>query len=366
MAELGGNFYDSLKSLTAGYASFDYEEGEARKADLVRLDLLLNGEAVDAMARIVHRWGHSIHMPLGVILACRLEHHLHAVPLAIRLQVTGHDISMQCHWALACYTVHVWLARYSSCRVRLHLEPSVLHALLPEQEQGAAGGQRDVRGNEGEAGAAAVRGHHPGRRQRQDRRAGDAQGERRCCCCFLLTETLLSECMVHESPACQERDHVSTRYICSQELRHCMQSVLTVLLGAVCRRPSGRMVRAPSPTLFPVHAAVHVTVDCVPHQLVNVYVQCLTQGLMCAACSPGKVLRRRRVAQAQAAGEAEGGQEAHAPRRLRGCAAGGVSCAAEAVMVISRFLFNLEYVPKGGCRDRAPACTVRLACRWQR
>ena len=55
MAELGGNFYDSLKSLTSGYASFDYEEGPARKADLVRLDLLLNGEAVDAMARIVHR-----------------------------------------------------------------------------------------------------------------------------------------------------------------------------------------------------------------------------------------------------------------------------------------------------------------------
>lgn len=59
MAELGGNFYDSLKSITSGYASFDYEEGPLRKADLVRLDLLLNGEPVDALARIVHRccWG---------------------------------------------------------------------------------------------------------------------------------------------------------------------------------------------------------------------------------------------------------------------------------------------------------------------
>lgn len=55
LAELGGNFYDSLKSITSGYASFDYEEGELRKADLVRLDLMLNGEAVDALARIVHR-----------------------------------------------------------------------------------------------------------------------------------------------------------------------------------------------------------------------------------------------------------------------------------------------------------------------
>ncbi len=51
----GGNFYDSLKSITSGYASFDYEAGEQRKADLVRLDLLLNGEPIDALARIVHR-----------------------------------------------------------------------------------------------------------------------------------------------------------------------------------------------------------------------------------------------------------------------------------------------------------------------
>lgn len=55
LAELGGDFYDELKSSTSGYASFDYEEGEYRHADLVRLDLLVNGEAVDALARIVHR-----------------------------------------------------------------------------------------------------------------------------------------------------------------------------------------------------------------------------------------------------------------------------------------------------------------------
>ena len=55
LAELGGSFYDDLKSISSGYASFDYEEGEMRTADLVRLDLLLNGEPVDALARIVHR-----------------------------------------------------------------------------------------------------------------------------------------------------------------------------------------------------------------------------------------------------------------------------------------------------------------------
>ncbi len=55
LAELGGNFYDGLKSVSSGYASFDYETGLQRKADLVRLDLLLNGETVDALTRIVHR-----------------------------------------------------------------------------------------------------------------------------------------------------------------------------------------------------------------------------------------------------------------------------------------------------------------------
>lgn len=55
LAELGGGFYDQLKSISSGYANFDYEEGEMRPADLVRLDLLINGNPVDALARIVHR-----------------------------------------------------------------------------------------------------------------------------------------------------------------------------------------------------------------------------------------------------------------------------------------------------------------------
>lgn len=55
LQELGGDFYDELKSISSGYASFDYEDGEPRPADLVRLDVLVNGEIVDALARIVHR-----------------------------------------------------------------------------------------------------------------------------------------------------------------------------------------------------------------------------------------------------------------------------------------------------------------------
>jgi GTP-binding protein LepA len=92
LAEVVFDFYDRLKTVTQGYGSFDYDLSGYRESDLVKLDILVNGEKVDALSLIVHRlrareW--------GVQVCDRLKEEIprHQFKIAIQGAIGGKIIS---------------------------------------------------------------------------------------------------------------------------------------------------------------------------------------------------------------------------------------------------------------------------------
>ena len=55
LAEIVFDFYDRLKSISKGYASFDYHPVGYQQSNLIKLDLMLNGDPVDALSALIHK-----------------------------------------------------------------------------------------------------------------------------------------------------------------------------------------------------------------------------------------------------------------------------------------------------------------------
>ncbi|MCX5793453.1 MAG: translation elongation factor 4 [Elusimicrobia bacterium] len=94
LSEIILDFYDKLKSVSRGYASFDYEPHEYRSSDMVKIEMMLHGEVVDALSFIVHR---SKALANARILCEKLKELIprHMFEIAVQAQVGGKIIARE-------------------------------------------------------------------------------------------------------------------------------------------------------------------------------------------------------------------------------------------------------------------------------
>lgn len=92
--EIVFDFYDSLKSISSGYASFDWEQDSYKMSDVVRVNILVNGEVVDALSTIVHK---SRSETRGRALCLRLKDLIprHMFPIPIQAAIGGKIIARE-------------------------------------------------------------------------------------------------------------------------------------------------------------------------------------------------------------------------------------------------------------------------------
>lgn len=87
LSEIIVNFFDSIKSISRGYASFDYEQIGYKQSDLVKLEVLINNEIVDSFCYITHKSkAYSIACKILEKLKKTIPRHLFTIPLQVRAQ----------------------------------------------------------------------------------------------------------------------------------------------------------------------------------------------------------------------------------------------------------------------------------------
>ena len=83
LAEVVFDFYDKLKSVSRGFASYDYELTDYETSDLIKLDILINGEICDALSLIVHR---DMAFMRGQSLCSKLKEIIHRQQFEVAIQ----------------------------------------------------------------------------------------------------------------------------------------------------------------------------------------------------------------------------------------------------------------------------------------